>query len=120
MIFIIEYYTSSNALMSNPIDIPRIEPFSSPDDFQSQNSSFSSNNSIVVGSPKPKKKSNRCVICRKKLGLLPFICKCEQMYCALHRHPEDHECTFDHLSRGRNTLKKNLIKVDGDKIQNRL
>jgi len=34
-----------------------------------------------------KKKSNRCLICNKRTGIIPFICKCSltNMYCSLHR-----------------------------------
>ena len=104
--------------MTKPIDIPKSDDSSSPDD--SQASSFSSNNSFVVGSPKPKKKTKRCFICRKKLGLLPFVCECNQLFCSTHRHPEDHACTFDHRAKASTSLERNLIKVEGDRVQNRL
>lgn len=86
----------------------------------SQNSSFSSTNSFSGASPKPKKKTNRCVVCKKKVGLLPFICECELMFCSTHRHPEDHSCTFDHRAKATTSLERNLVKVEGDRVQNRL
>lgn len=67
-----------------------------------------------------KKKSNRCVVCNKKLGLLPFVCKCEGLYCTKHRHPEDHNCTFNHKEKLRNILENTLIKVEADKVKNRV
>lgn len=41
-------------------------------------------------------------ICNKKLGHVPFKCRCENEYCIFHRLPEKHECTtkgddFSHL-----------------------
>ena len=47
-------------------------------------------------------------MCSNK-GLLPFVCKCEGLYCTKHRHPEDHNCTFNHkekLEHFENTLIK--------------
>ena len=46
----------------------------------------------------------RCNIdgCTKKLGIMPFICRCQKEYCAKHRMPETHECTFNY---------KKLIKI---------
>ena len=114
--------------MTKPIPIPVpdnkatfITEVSSPDD--SLASSLSSNNSLVVGSPnekKKKKKTNRCKICNKRVGLLGFTCKCDGLFCAQHRHAEQHNCQFDFREKGLNILEKKLVKVDGDKVHNRL
>ena len=107
--------------MVAPIDIPCPSgPYTSRDSSNSQSSSFSSTNSFSGASPKPKKKTNRCVVCKKKVGLLPFICECELMFCSTHRHPEDHSCTFDHRAKATTSLERNLVKVEGDRVQNRL
>lgn len=65
---------------------------------------------------KPKKK--RCAFpeCKKKIGLLGFECKCGQLFCAAHRHAEDHNCSFDHKSQGKNILEEKLVKVVAQKI----
>ena len=63
-----------------------------------------------------KAKKNRCFVCRKKLGLMPFECKCNQMFCALHRSPEDHDCTYDYRSEGCKRLEEKLVKVCGEKV----
>jgi hypothetical protein len=62
-------------------------------------------------------KSNRCFVCRKKLGLLFFTCKCDEnkMYCSNHRL--DHNCNFDYKKMEKDKLEKNIkdanfIKVD--------
>lgn len=107
--------------MTAPIDIPVPGgPYTNGDGSTSQNSSFSSTSSNLGASPKPKKKTNRCVVCKKKVGLLPFICECELMFCSTHRHPEDHNCKFDHRGKSTKTLERNLVKVDGDRVHNRL
>ena len=63
-----------------------------------------------------KKKSSRCGVCKKKLKLMPFYCKCNNKFCITHVQPEEHECTFDHKTELRNQLKKSLIKCVNEKI----
>ena len=65
-------------------------------------------------STKPKK--IRCFVCRKKLGLMPFECKCGLKFCALHRAPETHNCTYDYKSEGCKKLEERLVKVCAEKI----
>ncbi|KAJ9599016.1 hypothetical protein L9F63_010473 [Diploptera punctata] len=43
-----------------------------------------------------KKKKNRCAVCRKKVGLTGFECRCGGLYCAVHRYSDKHNCTFDY------------------------
>lgn len=62
----------------------------------------------------------RCYICKKKLGLLPFRCKCEKDFCALHRAPEDHECTFDFKSDARIVLEKNNPVCESNKLHDKI
>ena len=38
---------------------------------------------------------NRCCSCRKRVGLTGFNCRCGNLYCADHRYPDKHECSFD-------------------------
>ena len=65
-----------------------------------------------------KKKSVRCEVCRKKIGMLVFKCKCssELTFCSSHIQPELHECTFDHKSDALERLSSTLTKVVADKI----
>lgn len=36
----------------------------------------------------------RCDICKKKCGLLNFICSgCKKLHCVTHQLPEEHKCT---------------------------
>ncbi len=39
-------------------------------------------------------KKNRCWFCNKKVGVLGFDCKCGYIFCATHRHFDDHQCDF--------------------------
>ncbi len=59
----------------------------------------------TTGAPKPT--ATRCSYdcCRKKLGLMPLICKCGVGFCAGHFPAEEHKCTYDY----RGEAKKNLV-----------
>ncbi len=48
--------------------------------------------------------SSRCATCNKKTGIVPFDCKCGSVFCAKHRYPEEHACTFDFKTEERNKL----------------
>lgn len=67
---------------------------------------------------KPKKK--KCVICKKKVGLLGYECKCGNIYCSLHRMPEDHQCKIDYKTEGKDKLRVNNPLIINDKINNRI
>jgi len=56
--------------------------------------------------PKKKKPKSRCHVCNKKLGLLGFSCRCEGLFCSLHRHAAGHDCSFDYKSFDRKVLEK--------------
>lgn len=60
---------------------------------------------------------NRCGCCRKKLTLTDMECRCKVRFCASHRMPEEHSCTFDHRGLARATLTQQLVKVVCDKME---
>uniref|UniRef100_A0A0D9WEW0 AN1-type domain-containing protein n=1 Tax=Leersia perrieri TaxID=77586 RepID=A0A0D9WEW0_9ORYZ len=47
---------------------------------------------------------NRCNVCRKRVGLTGFRCRCEKLFCPRHRHSETHECSFDYKTAGREEI----------------
>merc|ERR1712244_177123 len=47
-----------------------------------------------------KEKKNRCFVCKKKLGLTGFSCRCGGLFCAVHRYSDKHECNFDYKAMG--------------------
>lgn len=59
---------------------------------------------------------NRCWCCNKKVGLLGFKCRCSYTFCASHRQPEEHTCTFDFKAMGRDLLEKNNPSVVAAKV----
>ena len=65
-----------------------------------------------------KKKSSRCCVCNKKLGIMVFTCKCSdsKMFCITHLQPEAHQCSYDFKTEQLNSLAKKLTKVVNDKV----
>lgn len=58
------------------------------------------------------KNTTRCYLCNKKTGLTGFLCRCGYVFCATHRHAEDHVCTFDHKAQARQLLAEQNPKLD--------
>lgn len=46
--------------------------------------------------------------CMKRLSLTAIRCKCQNKFCSEHRHPEDHQCSFDFLKNTQDELLKNM------------
>lgn len=65
---------------------------------------------------KDKKKKNRCAVCRKRVGLTGFECRCGGLFCALHRYSDKHECTFDYRELGAQEIRRNNPVVVSQKI----
>ncbi|MBN3281316.1 ZFAN3 protein, partial [Polyodon spathula] len=57
----------------------------------------------------------RCYRCQTKLELVQQelgSCRCGYVFCMLHRLPEQHDCLFDHLGRGREEAILKMVKLD--------
>ncbi|XP_048842420.1 AN1-type zinc finger protein 3-like [Brienomyrus brachyistius] len=57
----------------------------------------------------------RCHCCQSKLELVQQelgLCRCGNVFCMLHRLPEQHDCRFDHLGRGRQEAVLKMVKLD--------
>ena len=70
-----------------------------------------------TGSVEKKKKKNRCMHCRKKVGLTGFECKCGGLFCGMHRMAGAHACTFDHAAMNKELLEKRVTSVIADKME---
>ncbi|KAJ7524275.1 hypothetical protein O6H91_18G084700 [Diphasiastrum complanatum] len=64
----------------------------------------------------PNAPPNRCLTCKKRVGLTGFKCRCGNVFCALHRYSDKHSCTFDYRSTGRDAISKANPVVKADKI----
>lgn len=63
-----------------------------------------------------KKKKNRCMSCKKKLGLTGFSCRCGGLYCAIHRYSDKHECNFDYKAMGEKEISENNPLIVAQKV----
>ena len=61
-----------------------------------------------------KSTSIRCQVCKKKLGMMPFTCKCEQLLCISHLPPHEHICTYDFKKEGKILIQK---QMDSERIR---
>lgn len=62
--------------------------------------------------------TQRCVVCKKKLGLLRFSCKCSnsEVFCIHHKYPETHECLFDFKKEHKEVIEKNNPSIENLKV----
>ncbi|VEL09773.1 unnamed protein product [Protopolystoma xenopodis] len=61
--------------------------------------------------------TNRCVRCKKRVGLTGFTCRCDGLFCSLHRYSDQHDCTFDYRALGRAELSRDNPEVRCAKIR---
>lgn len=92
-------------------DITMLKPISST----ASPSTPSKSPSSVSASPSKKRKT-RCLICKKKLGITGFECRCGGLFCSLHRFEDQHSCDFDFKTKEREKLKKDNPVVEDAKI----
>lgn len=63
------------------------------------------------------KKTNRCHMCRKKVGLTGFDCRCGNIFCGTHRYSDVHSCSYDYKADAAEKIRKENPVVVGEKIQ---
>merc|ERR1719410_2095728 len=69
------------------------------------------------GEKEGKKKKNRCLSCKKKVGLTGFTCRCGGLFCSIHRYSDKHDCTFDYKELGAEEIRKSNPVVVASKVQ---
>ena len=65
---------------------------------------------------KAKTGTSRCATCQKRVGLTGFNCKCGNLFCALHRYSDKHDCPFDYRSVGQDAIAKANPVIKADKL----
>mmetsp|Transcript_31417 Transcript_31417/g.50729 ORF Transcript_31417/g.50729 Transcript_31417/m.50729 type:complete len:167 (-) Transcript_31417:509-1009(-) len=60
--------------------------------------------------------TTRCFQCNKKIGLTGFKCRCSFVFCGTHRYSDQHECSFDYKSAGKEEIKKANPVVQASKL----
>jgi len=76
--------------------------------------------SSLIDNKDMKKKKNRCKSCNKKVGPLGFECRCGDVFCGMHRYPEEHDCKVNLKEIGRQILDKQNPLCMGDKLGHRI
>ena len=74
----------------------------------------------ISGSQTSKKKKNLCQheSCRRKLGIVPFECRCGKAFCGEHRLSENHNCPIDYKALHRAELLKTMSSpIVGIKVE---
>ncbi|KAL0979658.1 hypothetical protein UPYG_G00187890 [Umbra pygmaea] len=69
------------------------------------------------GAKGDKPKKNRCFMCRKRVGLTGFDCRCGNLFCGLHRYSDKHSCPYDYKTEAAAKIRKENPVVVADKIQ---
>lgn len=69
------------------------------------------------GSDTEKSRKHRCRICKKKVGLTGFHCRCGGLFCSTHRYSDKHDCQFDYKQQAQDELRKSNPVVTGEKIR---
>nr|GEV61068.1 retrovirus-related Pol polyprotein from transposon TNT 1-94 [Tanacetum cinerariifolium] len=91
-------------------EVPKIPDVTSNVDNQKPVENHHQSNEVV-------KKRNRCHVCSKRVGLVPFLCRCGESLCGLHRMPEKHACKFDFKAAGRVVIEKQNPLCVADKLE---
>ncbi|XWS55979.1 hypothetical protein CRYUN_Cryun09bG0047000 [Craigia yunnanensis] len=65
----------------------------------------------------PQQQPNRCMICRKRIRLTGFKCRCGITFCGSHRYPENHGCTFDFKKFEREEIARANPVVKAEKLE---
>ncbi|VDM49791.1 unnamed protein product [Toxocara canis] len=63
------------------------------------------------------KKINRCGVCKKRVGLTGFACRCGGLYCSQHRYNTTHACPVDYKALEREKIRKENPTIISDKIE---
>ncbi|KAL5059395.1 hypothetical protein RYX36_030999 [Vicia faba] len=69
-----------------------------------------------VEKTKAKTGPSRCATCRKRVGLTGFSCKCGNLFCAMHRYSDKHECPFDYRTVGQEAIAEANPVIKADKL----
>ncbi|KAJ7949140.1 Zinc finger A20 and AN1 domain-containing stress-associated protein 8-like [Quillaja saponaria] len=72
---------------------------------------------ITKGDYKVQESTNRCSACRKRVGLTGFNCKCGNLFCAIHRYSDKHECPYDYRAAAQDAIAKANPVVKAEKLE---
>merc|ERR1712151_256953 len=73
----------------------------------------------TIQKPKQKRTSRMpsCGVCRKKLGVMGFDCRCGKLFCGNHRYSDKHECSYDYQASAQAQVAKENPLVAAIKLE---
>ncbi|XP_022865205.1 zinc finger A20 and AN1 domain-containing stress-associated protein 8-like isoform X2 [Olea europaea var. sylvestris] len=71
---------------------------------------------VSLETEKSEELPKRCSTCRKRVGLMGFNCRCGNLFCAVHRYSDKHECPFDYHAAGQESIAKANPVVRAEKL----
>merc|ERR1712038_930088 len=89
---------------------------STPSTTTSSISLTSSETTGMVTTTAGKKCKNRCLTCKKKVGLTGFNCRCGGLFCSMHRYADEHTCQFDYKALGAKEISQNNPLIIATKV----
>lgn len=108
-------YIRMDKFIVSPIFVENVNK--TPPSKEKVNESVQKNNIVNTENKKQKKKRKRCTKCNKKLSLVPFGCRCGNLYCNLCRMPESHNCNFDFKAYACKQIEKENPVVIAKKVE---
>ncbi|XP_074591274.1 zinc finger A20 and AN1 domain-containing stress-associated protein 1-like [Curcuma longa] len=70
----------------------------------------------TAAAPEMAKEVNRCSVCRRRVGLMGFRCRCGELFCGEHRYSDRHDCCFDYKAAARDAIARANPVVRAAKI----
>lgn len=67
--------------------------------------------------PQEKKKTPKCEICKAKLIVMAYACRCEKQYCITHLPAVEHACTFNYKGHANKALS---VLLDNSGLANKI
>jgi len=104
---VVENSASVSSDLVTPSETPEISPRKTP---------HAEDEDSEPPVPAKKAKKNRCLSCKKKLGLTGFTCRCGGQFCSLHRYSDKHECPFDYKAMGEQEISQNNPQIVAPKV----
>ena len=55
--------------------------------------------------------------CKKRLKITDLSCRCEKIFCKIHKFPENHKCEYDYRESNKRQKRIDDLKCVSTKIQ---
>lgn len=108
---------SSSVIDMEPVNMGAVDVKGGPVERKILPTEPSSGSSSSTSFQMPRKEGpGRCTTCQKRVGLTGFNCKCGNLFCAIHRYSDKHDCPFDYRTTARDFIAKSNPVVKSEKL----